>query len=620
MIDINLELLDYLVIGGYLLITFAIGFLAERFASKGGDAFFLGGRKLPWWALGASGMASNVDISGTMLAVSLIYVMGITGFFVEIRGGIVLVMAILMAFMGKWNRRSGVMTRAEWMIFRFGNGTSGQIARVASAIAEILFVMWVVVYFAVGLETFVAGFIPATVPVWLTAKVVTITIIGFIMIYSMAGGLTGVVWTDVFQAVLILIGVGFICYKAIGVTLPETFAIAVPAEDGVEMVQRSLKDWVWALPPKTGDFPGAYSQYNNYIFFLSILLLKTVIDGLSGSGGYAIQRLLAAKNEREAGLISAVWIFLLMFRWPMVIGFAVLGIALSIDSVGSVQAPEQVLPIVIENVLPVGIRGLLVAAFLAAFMSTLSSFLNSTSAYWVQDIYKPYINKNATQKQEVLQGRLMTAFFVVFGVGIYLFNLGDNLDAIWGWMQAALVAGLGIPYLLRWYWWRFNGFGFALGLLFGNLAALFSLAANQVETINIDQTMMTVISISVSLTACIVGTLMTSPTDDEVLDKFYQKTRPFGIWGRSKAKLPVEEQQSISHENRNEIISMFLALPWQLALFVFPMLLIVKEWGQAAVTGMILLVLTAGLYHFWYKQLSTRHDQDEILEEIKVDS
>ena len=139
-----LSRLDLTVIGFYLVGILVLGFFLQKKAGKNIDAYFLGNRKMPWWALGASGMASNTDIAGTMVITAMIYVMGLKGFFVEIRGGIVLVMAFFMIFMGKWTRRANVMTLAEWMKLRFGDGKEGQLARFICAIANIVISIWII--------------------------------------------------------------------------------------------------------------------------------------------------------------------------------------------------------------------------------------------------------------------------------------------------------------------------------------------------------------------------------------------------------------------------------------------------------------------------------------------
>jgi Na+/proline symporter len=124
-----MSILDYVIVVVYLLGIVLVGLYMQKRASAGIDSYFLGNRKMPWWALGASGMASNFDVSGTMINTAFIFALGAAGLFIEIRGGVTLIMAFLLIFQGKWNRRAHVMTLAEWMRFRFGTDRQGHIVR-----------------------------------------------------------------------------------------------------------------------------------------------------------------------------------------------------------------------------------------------------------------------------------------------------------------------------------------------------------------------------------------------------------------------------------------------------------------------------------------------------------
>ena len=159
-----MSIVDYSIVILYLAGIVTLGVMLQKRASAGIDSYFLGNRNMPWWALGASGMASNMDVSGTMINTAWIFALGAAGMFIEIRGGVTLIMAFLMIFMGKWNRRAKVMTVAEWMRFRFGPEREGHVARLIAAISIIVMVIAMITYFAVGSGKFISTFLgPGTV-------------------------------------------------------------------------------------------------------------------------------------------------------------------------------------------------------------------------------------------------------------------------------------------------------------------------------------------------------------------------------------------------------------------------------------------------------------------------
>jgi len=151
--------IDYTIVIVYLTAIVTLGVMLQKRASAGIDSYFLGNRGMPWWALGASGMASNLDVAGTMINTAWIFALGAAGMFIEIRGGVTLIMAFLMIFMGKWNRRARVMTMAEWMRFRFGKEREGNVARLMAAISIIIVIIAMVTYFAVGSGKFISTFL-----------------------------------------------------------------------------------------------------------------------------------------------------------------------------------------------------------------------------------------------------------------------------------------------------------------------------------------------------------------------------------------------------------------------------------------------------------------------------
>ena len=588
--------IDIIIIVVYLSAIVVVGLVMQKKASAGIDSYFLGNRKLPWWALGASGMASNTDIAGTMINTAFIYALGTKGFFIEIRGGVTLIMAFLMVFMGKWNRRSQVMTQAEWMHFRFGTKKEGDVARIISAIASIIMTVAMVTYFVIGAGKFVGDFLGIE-PLYASILMIILA-----MTYTIASGLYGVVWTDVFQGIFIF---GVIIYISVlamtTVDLPDEFLVSVPMMDGsFTAIKTTLAEWSRMTPPQEMNMPegSTFSIYNLFGIAIMFYLFKVTLEGASGAGGYMLQRYFAARSDREAGLLSLFWTCLLAFRWPLITSFAMLGIYHGIETGTVIADPELVLPTVIKNYIPVGVKGFLIAGLMAAAMSTFDSTVNAGAAYWVKDLYQTYLRPNASEKDLILQSRLASLVIVLLAL---LFSLTiTNINEIWGWITMGIGAGMFIPQVIRWYWWRFNGYGFAIGTAVGMAAAVLTKAfGGPIAEYN-----SFLIASGSSLVGCILGTYLTPPTESAVLSHFYKVTRPFGFWGSVRTEIPTDVLNQINEENRRDIIAIFFAVPWQVVLFLTGMMIVMKQWSNVFNLFGLLVVLSAGLYWFWYRHLS----------------
>lgn len=597
-----MALIDYSVVVFYLLSMVAVGVYFQKKASSGINSYFLADNKLPWWVLGASGMASNLDISGTMINVAFIYALGASGFFIEIRGGIVLIMAFLMIFMGKWNRRSKVMTMAEWMELRFGSELEGKVARLLSAIATLLSTIAIVTYFAIGAGKFIGEFlgIPSfggfPSEFWAAALMIFLA-----MIYTVSSGLYGVVWTDVFQGILIFLTVVIVCFIAISkFDLPQVFNISIPMMDGSFKEVSTTKDaWTSIIPKWHLNLPenSAYSIYNFFGIAILFYLIKTSIEGYAGTGGYMIQRFFASRSDRDAGLLSLFWTTLLSFRWPFVAAIAIMGISYGAQSGEVIQDPERVLPIVINQLVPIGIKGLLVAGLMAAAMSTFDSVVNAGASYWVRDIYQTFLNKKADEKQLVFQSRISSIIIVLIGLFLTL-NI-TSINDIWGWLTMGIGSGLIIPLLIRWYWWRMNGYGFAIGTGAGMIAAI----VQRLAIPNIEEYWAFLIISGISLLGTILGTFLTPKTDEKTLIQFFKQTKPFGFWKPIREKIEIKDYEEIRKENKRDIIATLFAVPWQLVLFLTIMFLVIQKYDTLFILIGVLIALSFGLYHFWFKHL-----------------
>lgn len=554
------------VVAGYLIALVIAGVWLARRAGQSSEHYFLGGRKLPWWALGASGMSSNLDVAGTMTIVTLLTVYGLQGFFIEMRGGVVLPIAVFLAFMGKWHQRSQVMTTAEWMKLRFGAGAGGRAARATAALTYVILTVAMIVFFLSAGGKFLSAFLPFTP----TQCAVGMALVAFG--YTLVGGLYGVIWTDVFQAFLIGGAAVYVAVVAAGQVSPELLA----AWPGAELN---------SFLPMLGGHEGL-SAYEPFWFFLIIWAFKGVLEGLGGSGGsaYMAQRFYAAGSEGDCRRIAMLWTVLFAARWPMVLGFAILAIKLGLD-VSTLEEAEAVLPAVLgSEFFPAGLRGLVLAAMLAAAMSTFDSTINAGASYVVKDLYEVW-RPQATDRQRVWAGYIASTLLVVAGLGLAL-AMGGSVLGIWVGIVMLLFPAFLVPFALRWFWARFNGAGFAIGTAGGFAGALFFAVVDPAGWNEVTRFLGIA---GVSLAASLIGTLATRPVAVETLETFYRQVRPLGWWPRTWKAADVPE-------HRRDVVTLAAALVWQIMTFLIPMGLVLGRWTEVAIMAPVWVVVAAWLW------------------------
>lgn len=544
----------------YLVVLVAAGIFLARRAGRSSEEYFLGGNRLPWWALGASGMSSNLDVAGTMTIVTMITLYGLHGFFIEMRGGVVLPIAVFLAFMGKWHRRSGVMTTAEWMLLRFGDGRWGRAARLTAALTYLAITVAMIVFFVTAGGKFLAAFLPFT-PLQCSVGVAAVA-----FSYTLAGGLDGVIWTDVFQAFLIGAAALYVAVTAAGVVTPELLA-----------------NWPGArlntlLPRMAAD---GLDPYNPFWAFLLIWTGKGLLEGLGGSGGsaYMAQRFYAARDEADCRRIGVLWTLLFSMRWPMVLGFAILAMKLGLDVSNTAEA-ETLLPRVLASeFFPPGVRGLVIAAMLAAAMSTFDSTINAGASYLVRDIFQP-LRPRATEREIVRAGYASSALLVALGLGLALW-LGASVLGIWVGIVMLLFPAFLVPFALRWFWARFNGAGFVAGVA-GGFATSLWFALGRPAGWN-EATQFLAIAVA-STAAAVLGTMATAPVDERQLREFYRRIRPFGRWPRAW-----QEPDRVEH--RMDAATLVAAVAWQVLTFLLPMAAMLRMWSSVAPAALLWLAL-----------------------------
>lgn len=638
--------IDYVMIAGFVTIVLFAGLFMAKRASKNLESYFLGGRNLPWYMLGISGMSGWFDLTGTMIITSFLFMMGPMGFYVEFRGGAVLVLAFMLAFTGKWHRRSGCMTMAEWATYRFGTGISGETLRAMSAVMGIVSTIFMLSYLIRGATLFFGMVFPVD-PVLLT-----VGILGLASLYTVAAGFYGVVLTDMVEGCIMIIGCVIVSIVAWN-TVPSGEVLQQTAEKVT-----GLANWTGSLPSWKVAMPKGYEAYESLIIAASFYLLRNVFGGMASGSE---PRFFAARNSREASMQCLLQGMAVMFRWPLMISIAILGIffvarilpdpsatkqaadfihqttpnltegtwhshtshlahhpetsdpqtvaglqkilgddwktkLLLIGPHGSVN-PELVLPAVLMNVLGPGVRGLLFISMLAALMGTLSGVVNGASALFVRDIYQNFLRPKARNRELIFSAYAASA--TVIAVSFYMGLAAASINDLWSWIVMGLTAGGLGPGLLRLYWWRTNAWGMAAGIFGGGLAAVLQRLFIPTMGEWVQFTLMT----SISILATIGVSLLTRPTSHAVVEYFYKTTRPFGWWSPFSQALAPAVRSAMRKEHRNDIISTVVALVWQVTLFLIPMQILTRNWQGVWTTAPIFLSACAGLYYFWWRNL-----------------
>jgi Na+/proline symporter len=619
---------DIAIVVIYLVIVMVVGMLASR--SGGGTGinnYFLGGNKIPWWALAASGMSSNLDVSGTMVIASFIYAIGFSGIWIEIRGGLCLSLAFACTYIGKWARRSKVMTDAEWMRLRFGTGTEGHTARIMNALINIGSGTIQVTYFCIGAGKFGSQMFGFGEDSELGKFYSSAMIVGLGSLYTVVAGLRGVVVTDVFQGFCVFIIIAIVCAKAFTVRLPDQFYLGIPLSDG-SVTQRlvSRDDWLKVMPQNQNFAPESdYFVFNRYWLCIILYMLKTCLGSSGGGGGYIAQRFFASGSDQEVHNMTLLWIVLLSFRWPFIAAIVVLAIHDTNPFPGtpmeSALEPEEVLPHVVQYILPSPLRGIVVAGLLGAAMSTLDSDVNASASYYVKDIYQAYINPKATEATLVMHSRVAT--LVIITVGWSTSFAFSSINDIWGFVSVTLQGGLIMPSVLRWFWWRLNGWGYAAGLGAGAFAAV----VQKVVAPDMEDYFSFLGSIAASFVAIVAVTFATAPTPTPVLVNFWRTIRPFGYWAavREQAISEMVQEQAqdstvgedgdgcvcpkgkddinsaINREHRRDILATPVAMVFMTSLFMALMAVVFMDGTAAAVLTTVTVVFASVLYLCWYR-------------------
>lgn len=599
---------DISIVLVYIVGVLALGFYLSKRASKNLESYFLGGNKLPWYYLGLSNASGMFDISGTMWTVGILFVYGLKSAWLPWLWP-VWNQVFIFVYLAIWMRRSNVMTGAEWITFRFGDGKGAKLSHIIIVIFAVISVLGFIAYFFEGIGKYCTSILPWDLAFDFfgyqvsSARSYALLVCGLTSLYTVKGGMHSVVATEVMQFVIMTIaciGVGIIAYN---MTSAEQIDAVVP-EGWKELMFSWKLDLDWSettFPQVNGKI--AKDGFDLFGLLFVLMVLKGILASTAGPvPSYDMQRILATKNPAEAAKMSFLTICVLYIpRYFMIVGFTVLSLAYlgpELIAMGANIDFEQILPLAINKFLPVGLKGLMLAGFLAAFMGTFAAFVNAAPAYIVNDIYKKYINPKAQDKRLVRLSVISSLGIVVIGI-VFGLNAG-SLNELILWLSSALYGGYVAANVLKWVWWRFTGNGYFWGMLFGLVASTIKLFFFS-EYVDI---FVFPIIFLFSFLGCIVGTYLEPLPNREAVKTFYKQTRPWGFWGPIKKEVMAEDPSFVPNKDMGRDASNIgIGIVWQMAQVVIPIYFMLRENTQMVIWSAVLILTSYLLKRLWWDNL-----------------
>jgi Na+/proline symporter len=593
----HLHAIDIAIILAYLATSVMVGYWVSHRASRDMRAYFLGGNTLPWYFLGVSNASGMFDIAGTMWLVYLLFIYGLKSVWIPWLWP-VFNQIFLMVYLSAWLRRSNVMTGAEWITTRFGKGQGARLSHIIVVIFALVSVTGFLTYAFKGIGKFATDFLP-----WhLSANQYALILMGLTTFYVVKGGMFSVVITEVMQFCILSVASIAIGIIAIMRVSPEALRRVIP--EGWERIFFGWHlnlDWSSLVPAVNAKI-----QQDGYAifgaFFMMMLFKGILLSAAGPAPNYDMQRILSTKNPREASMMSAmVNVVLNVPRYFMIAGLTILALVFYTDKIKAMGAKmdfEMVLPDALSNFVPMGLLGILIAGLLAAFMSNFAATVNAAPPYIVNDLYKRFVNPAASQRTCMRMSYAASFGVVVLGVTFGWFV--GSIDEVIKWIVSALWGGYTASNVLKWYWWRFNGYGYFWGMVTGIAAAMVvPFALPHVSALNSFP-----VILGVSLIGAITGTLTTAPEEPEVLKDFYRRVRPWGFWGPI-LKL-VQKDDPAFKPNPDFLRDMFnvvVGIAWQTSLIAFPVYIVIRRYNNALIAFAVVAATSLILKFTWYDHL-----------------
>lgn len=616
-----MALVDVLIIALYLVLTVGIGIWVSKKASKGLDSYFLGGKTIKWYFLGLSNGSGMFDVSGTAWMVGILFLYGVKSFMFMWMWPIWNQIFVMM-FLAVWIRRSGVMTGSGWILTRFGDDRPGRASHLIVAIFAVVAAVGFIAYFFEGVGKFMTVILPWDFSLMIgdlmllnSEQSYALLIIFFTTIYTIKGGMFSVVSTEVLQyGIMLLAGVLVAGYTFFEFTDLEINNV-IPEEWKNVFFGSELKTF-WDGKKEPFNALIDSQGYKMFGAFIGMTLFKGFFASIAGpTPSYDMQRILSTRTVRDAAYMSGFTNLVLFIpRYLLIAAIVLIGlvyIAPEMAASGSVTGNdlEVILPKVINNHVPVGIKGLLLAGLLAAFMSTFSAFVNAGPAYIVNDIYKKYFKPTASDRHYVKASHVASLLVVALGVIMGFF--ADSINSITLWITSALYGGYVAANFLKWIWWRFNGWGYFWGMLSGLIIASLQFFMDQNKDNFVPDTFLYDVAhipaiylfpaiFLFSLAGSFLGTYLTPPTNMATLKSFYKNVRPWGWWKPVLKELQAEDTEVEKNKSFGiDMLNCLIGIIWQSSMILMPIFLVVRDYPKTWMSLLVFVVSSFILKFTW---------------------
>ena len=532
----NLTTVDWLIVAGYFLLSTVIGLV---FTKRGGESlseYFIAGRQVPWWLAGAAMVATTFAADTPLVVTGLVAANGVAGNWLW--WNMVMSGMLTVFFFARLWRRANVMTDVEFAEVRYSGRPAAALRGFRAlylAIPINLIILGWVTRAMIKILTISLGLQPVTVAGLTISGDILAVGICFLatVLYAVAAGMWAVLWTDLVQFVI----------KMSAVIVLAVYAVAKVG--GMDALKRGLATRFGSetaalsvLPLRVGDNgleAYAWMPLLALVVFLSVQWWAAWYPGAEpGGGGYVAQRIFSARTERDGVLATLLFqvAHYALRPWPWIVT-GLCTVLLYPNGVGPTGDREAAYVQAFVDLLPTPWRGFMMAGFAAAYMSTVGTHLNWGASYIVNDFYKRFVRRDATEKHYVAVSRWTTVFLFVASVFVTMHL--SSVEQAWKFLLA-LGAGTGLVLILRWYWWRINAWSEISAMVASFLVSLVALRVVPPlfpkGDLRADAVVM-LVTVAASTVVWLTTTYLTRPESDATLDAFYRRVRPGGPgWAR----------------------------------------------------------------------------------------